>query len=61
MGTDPHLENNNPAISCLLSNEKFIKSPRHTKGPDNSNVLQMFNNNAYTDFRTADKNILNPS
>ena len=28
-------------------------STRHTKSPDNSNILLMFNNNTYTDFGTA--------
>ena len=32
-----------------------------TKSPDNSNVLHMFNNNTYTDFRTAYKHVLIPS
>ena len=35
--------------------------PRQTKLPDNSNVLHMFNNNTFTDFRTAYKYVLIPS
>ena len=36
-------------------------SPRQAKSPDNSNILHMFNNNTYTDFRTAYKHILIPN
>ena len=34
---------------------KNLSCPRHTKSPDNSIVLLMFNNNTYIDFRTAYK------
>ena len=37
--------------------QKNLNSPR--KNPDNSNMLQMFNNNIYTDYRTAYKTHLN--
>ena len=36
-------------------------SPRQTKLPDNSYVLHMFNNNTFTDLRTAYKYVLIPS
>ena len=41
--------------------EILSESPRQTKTPDNSNMLHMFNNNTYTDFRTAHKHVLIPS
>ena len=41
--------------------EKFNKFPRQTINPNNSNILQKFNNKAYTDFRTANKHVLIPS
>ena len=31
----------------------LISPPRKKKNPDNSNILLMFNNKSYTDFRTA--------
>ena len=31
------------------------------KSPGNSNMLHIFNNNTYTDFRTANKHVLIPS
>ena len=31
----------------------LISPPRQIKSPDNSNILLMFNNKTYTDFRTA--------
>ena len=37
----------------LQALKTLISLPRQTKSPDNSNVLQVFNNNTYTDFRTA--------
>ena len=33
--------------------KNLISPSRHTKNPDNSNMLHMFNSNTYTDFRTA--------
>ena len=50
-------------IQCQLPQKlkNLISRPRQTKTPDNSNVLHMFNNNTYTDFRTAYKYILIPS
>ena len=35
--------------------------PRQTKNPDNSNVLHMFNNNTYADFRAGYEHVLIPS
>ena len=52
LGTDP-------TPSKLPGYEK--SSPKQTKSPDNSNMLHMFNNNTYTDFRTASKHVLIPS
>ena len=36
----------------------FFCPPGQTKSPDNSNTLNMFNNNIYTNFKTADKHML---
>ena len=44
----------------LLGTKKY-KSPRHTESPDNSDMLHMFNNSTYSDFRTAHKHVLIPS
>ena len=41
--------------------KNLTSPPRQTKSPDNSNILHMFNNNTYTDFRTEYKHILIPS
>ena len=41
--------------------KNLISPPRQTKSPDNSYVLHTFNNNTYTDFRTAYKHVLIPS
>ena len=52
LGSDP--TNQNPAILSVLQalkNLKTLISPH---------VLQMFNNNTYTDFRTAYKHLLIP-
>ena len=43
------------------STEEMNKTPQADKMPDNSNMLHMFNNNIFTDFRTAYKHILIPS
>ena len=52
----------NPGIlSVPPGTEKLNKSPKKKKSPDNSNVLDMFNNNTHTDFRTASKHVLIPS
>ena len=62
LGTDPFLANHNPAISSVLAGTgKVIKSTEADKSPDNSNVLHVFNNNTYTNFRNAHKHILIPS
>ena len=49
-------------ISIILQkifNILNVLSPhRETKRLDNSNILRMFNNNTYTDFRAAYKHIL---
>ena len=55
------LENHNPAISSLPQTLKILTSPpRQTKSPDNSNTLNMFNNNTFTNFKTAYKLMLIP-
>ena len=60
MGTDSRLANHNPAIFPVPQALKNLISPlRQTKSLDNSNVLHMFNNSTYTDFRTAIINIWN--
>ena len=62
LGTDPSLVNHNPAISYVpQALENLLSPPRQTKSPDNSNVLHVFNNNTYTNFRNAYKHILIPS
>ena len=54
-----HVTNYNPAIflapSCTEKNIKFFteKRPQQFFCPDNSNMLHMFKNNIYNDFRTA--------
>ena len=55
MGTDPPLRNHNPAT--------FSSSPGTEKleNRDNADMLRMFNNNNYTDLRTANKHVLIPS
>ena len=58
LGTDPSLANHNPAISSVpQALENLLSPPRQTKSPDNSNVLHVFNNNTYTNFRNALKAI----
>ena len=58
----PVLANQTPAISSVPQALKnLISPPRQTGIPDNSNVLYMFNNNTYTDFRTAYKHVLIPN
>ena len=52
----------NPAIFSVPQELQNLISPsRQTKNPDNSNVLYMFNNNTYIDFRTACNHVLIPS
>ena len=41
--------------------KNLTSSARQTKSPDNSNMLHIFNNYTYTDFRTANKRILIPN
>ena len=38
--------------------EKLSKSPQAEKSSNNSNTLHMFNDNIYTDFKTAYKHVL---
>ena len=40
--------------------ENSREGPRKIKRSDNSNMLHIFNNNTYTDFRTANKRVLIP-
>ena len=55
MGTDPSLRNHNPAtFSSFPGTEKL-------ENRDNADMLRMFNNNNYTDLRTANKHVLIPS
>ena len=57
-----HLANHNQEIFPVPpGTEELKKPPRQTKSPDNSNVLHMFHNNTYTDFRTAYRHVLIPS
>ena len=57
-----HLANHNQEIFSVPQALKNLKSlPRQTKSPNNSNVLHMFNNNTYTDFRIAYRHVLIPS
>ena len=44
-----------PLPAPLQAMKNLSIPPRQTKLPDNSNVLHMFNNNTFTDFRTACK------
>ena len=57
------LANHSPAIFSVSSGTEELKisPPRQTKSPNNSNMLHMFNNNIYTDFRAAYKHVLFPS
>ena len=41
--------------------KSFNKSQQADKKPCNPNMFHMFNNNSYTDFRTAYKHMLIPS
>ena len=64
LGTDLSLANHNPAISSSPppeTLENFLSPSRQTKSPDSSNVLHVFNNNTYTNFKNAYKHILIPS
>ena len=58
LGTDPPLANHNPVIFSVPQALKNLKSSlKLIKSPDNSNIFLIFNNNAYTDLRTAYKHI----
>ena len=52
------LANQNQVIFSVRSG---IEKPRQTASPDKLNMLHMFNNNNYTDFRTAYKHVLIPN
>ena len=55
------LPNHNPAIFSVPSGtENLNKFPRQ-KNYDNSNMLDMFNSDTYTDFITTYKHVLVPS
>ena len=64
LGTDPPLPNHNPAISSAPPAPShqaltiLTSPPRQTKSPDNSNTLNMFNSNTYTNVKTAYKHML---
>ena len=58
MSTDLSLANLNPAISSVPPDTENLKSPQADKKPCNSNSLNMFNNNTYTNFKTAYKHML---
>ena len=47
-------------FSVLQAVKNLTSPPRQAKSPDNFNVLHMFNNNTFTDSRTACKHILIP-
>ena len=54
LGTDfPTQTTNHQFFLSPQALKNLISPPRQTKSPDNSNVLHMFNNNIYNDFRTA--------
>ena len=57
----PHSKHNPAIFSVPQELQNLISPSRQTKNPDNSNVLYMFNNNTYIDFRTACNHVLIPS
>ena len=60
LGTSP--TNHIPTFfssSQVLKN--LISPPKQRKSPNNPNLLQIFDNNIYTDFGTAYKHVLNPT
>ena len=59
--TDPFCKPLPSNYFCPEVLKNLISCPRQTKDPDDSNVLLMFNNNTYIDFRTAYKHVLIPS
>ena len=58
LGTDPPLVNHNPATSVPQVLEIVTSPLRQTKIFDNSNNLNMFNNNTFTNFQTTYKHML---
>ena len=59
ISTDSSQANHNPAIfQCLQALKNVTSLLRQSKSPDNNNVLLMFNNNSYADFRTAYTHVL---
>ena len=64
LGVDPPSPSKPQTSFFFLSPQalkKLTSPPMQAKRPDNSNMLLMFNNNIYVDFRTAYKHILIPS
>ena len=63
--TDPSLQTTTQQFFLFrtpsLRHRKTTIPLRQTKTPDNSNMLHMFNNNTYSDFRTACNYVLIPS
>ena len=54
LGTDPPSSKPQPAIfSVPPGTEDLTKSPETDKSLDNSDTFDMFNNNTYTNFKTA--------
>ena len=52
------LANINPASYVPLALKILICLPGHTNSPNNSNTMNMFNNNTYANFKTAYKHII---
>ena len=62
LGTDPSYKTRIQQFFLSSQAMKNLASlPGQTKSLDNFNVLYMFNNNTFTDFRTAYKDVLIPS
>ena len=63
LGTDPPSKPQPSYFFYPPDIDKLTKShpPKQTKSPQNSNMLHMFNNNIYTDIKTAYKHDLIPS
>ena len=49
--------NHNPAISSVPLGTENLKASRQIKSLDNSDTLNMFNNNTYTNFKAAHKHM----
>ena len=62
LGTDPPSKSKPSNFFVWPQALKNLASPpRQTKSPDDSNMLHMFNNSTYTDFKTVYKHFLIPS